>query len=523
MIVTGSPKLAEKFGIQLREYVRELGPYFNVYLSNVKQASTHIMFCDKNGKLYKGNILLSSSGSGITGQDADYLIMDDPYTGNDSELTPSALQNKINWVNRVVEQRIEPHTKYCVLHTRWHALYDDTPILTVNKGWTTHGELEVGDILLSTNNRYTRVVKVHPKCKVDNCFVFSNGDKIISNNQHKWQFHDYKNNITRIFTTEEVMERETLVPGSYLSNFKIPSSNKFISLIDKYKVDSVQGNCITVDAPDGMYLVGENLTPTHNSDDIIGYYQRTEPELYEFVTFPAIDDDGNVLWKERYSKEELLKKKERVGERVFQSVYQQKPIDMTSDFFNIDNLKFGLPENYVSQQCVRAWDIASSDATTNNDFTAGVRMHRYDDYCVIDDLVHGRFGNNVNQIIKTTAMSDTPNVKIYIETGVGNAKLLYEEWKNQLKGYIVENAKVNGTGSKADRATPFKNALEDGRVYMNIDDPTLRQTIFDEMKAFPFSAHDDIVDSIAHSYNALFLGDKMERKVNACFGIIKGL
>ena len=196
---------------------------------------------------------------------------------------------------------------------------------------------------------------------------------------------------------------------------------------------------------------------------------------------------------------------------------------MTSDYFLIDNIKFGLPENYVSQQCIRAWDIAASDATTNNDFTAGIRMHRYDDYCIIDDLVHGRFGNQVNGIIKATAMNDTPNVKILIETGVGNAKLLYEEWKNQLKGYLVERAEVSGRGSKVDRATPFKNALMDGKVYINIEDPVLRNAIIEEMKGFPFSAHDDIVDSIAHAYNALFLGDKLGRKVNACFGIIKGL
>lgn len=371
MIVTGSPKLAEKFGIQLREYVRELGHYFNVYLSNVKQASTHIMFCDKHGKLYRGNIMLATSGGGITGQDADYLILDDPYTGQDSEFTPSALQQKIDWVNRVVEQRIEPHTKYCVLHTRW------------------------------------------------------------------------------------------------------------------------------------------------NTGDIIGYYKEHEPELYEFVEFPAIKPDGSVLWSERYTLDEMLKKKEIVGPRVFESVYQQKPIDTTSDFFNMDNLHFGLPENYVSQQTVRAWDIAASDATTNNDFTAGVRGHRFDDYFIIDDLVHGRFGGQVNQIIKSTAMTDTPNVKIYLETGVGNANLLFEEWRNQLKGYMVEQAKVSGRGSKADRATPFKNALEDGKVFINIGDDVLRDSLLKEMKGFPFLAHDDIVDSIAHCYNALFMSDKLGRKVNA--------
>ena len=379
MIVTGSPKLAEKFGIQLREYVRELGQYFNVYLSNVKQASTHIMFCDRDGKLYRGNIMLASSGGGITGQDADYLILDDPYTGNDSEFTPSAKKKKIDWVNRVVEQRIEPHTKYCVLHTRWH------------------------------------------------------------------------------------------------------------------------------------------------SQDIIGYYMDKEPDLYDFVVFPAIDEDtGEVLWKERYTKEEILKKKEIVGDRVFESVYQQKPIDTTSDFFNMQTLKFGVPENYTPQASVRAWDIASSDALSNNDFSAGVKMVRYDDYAVITDLVHGRFGGQINNIIKNTAFNDTPNTHIYIETGVAGAgELLYQEWKKQLKGYIVKRAKLAGRGNKADRATPLKNAIEDGKVYVNIEDESLRQVLLDELTGFPNMAHDDIVDAIAHSFNYLFMNDAMGRKVNARMGVIK--
>ena len=57
--------------------------------------------------------------------------------------------------------------------------------------------------------------------------------------------------------------------------------------------------------------------------------------------------------------------------------------------------------------------------------------------------------------------------------------------------------------------------MEDGRVYINISDPTIRQVIIDELKGFPFMTHDDIVDSIAHCYNALFMSDKLGRKVNA--------
>ena len=259
MIVTGSRSLADKFGIQLREYVRNLGSYFNVYLSDVKQSATHLMFCDKNKKLYRGNLLLANSGGGITGQDADYLILDDPYRGQDEEFTPTALQKKIDWVNRVVEQRIEPHTKYCILHTRWH------------------------------------------------------------------------------------------------------------------------------------------------SNDLIGYYQKTDPDAYEFVEFPALNEDNEPLWKQRYTTDELLKKKEVVGERVFQSVYQQKPIDMTSDFFNMKHLKYGFPEDYVQESVARAWDIASSDSLSDNDYTAGVKMARFGDYAIILDLIHGRFGSNTKHMIQNTA------------------------------------------------------------------------------------------------------------------------
>ena len=522
MIVTGSPKLAEKFGIQLREYVRDLGEYFNVYLSNVKQASTHIMFCDKDGKLYKGNIMLASSGGGITGQDADYLILDDPYTGNDSEFTPTALQQKIDWVNRVVEQRIEPHTKYCVLHTRWHDLNQKTPVYTVNRGWTTHGDLKVGDTLLGTDKKHTKITKVHPVTQCNNVLEFSNGDKIICGDEHLWKFHDTVTNTTRIFTTYEVMQNNLYTKG-YETRYNIPVNNsKCISLVNHYKSDKpYKSNCITVEAKDGIYLVGKHLTPTHNSNDIIGYYKETEPELYDFIEFPAINEKGEPLWSERYTREELMKKKEIVGDRVFESVYQQKPIDTTSDFFNMQHLKFGLPEDYVAQSSVRAWDIASSDALSSNDFSAGLLMHRYDDYAVITDLVHGRFGGGLKQIIQTTASMDTPNVHILIETGVAGAgELLYREWQNQLKGYLVERANVSGRGNKADRATPLKNAIEDGKVFVNIEDPVIRKALLDELKGFPNLTHDDIVDATAHAYNFLFMNDKLGRKVNANMGVV---
>ena len=121
LIVNNTSGLSEKFGIQLREYVRKYGEYFDVYLSDVKHSSSHLMFCNKNKELYPGSIRLVGAGGSITGQDVDYLIIDDPYKGLAEEFTPSALEKTIDWFNTIIEQRLEPHSKLIILHTRWHS------------------------------------------------------------------------------------------------------------------------------------------------------------------------------------------------------------------------------------------------------------------------------------------------------------------------------------------------------------------------------------------------------------------
>lgn len=120
LIINNTGDLSEKFGILIREHIRKYGDLFGLRLSDVKHSSTHIMLDDENGILQQGSIRLTGAGGSITGQDADYIIIDDPYKGFD-DVTPSQLYKKILWFNTIVEQRIEPHTRLIILHTRWHS------------------------------------------------------------------------------------------------------------------------------------------------------------------------------------------------------------------------------------------------------------------------------------------------------------------------------------------------------------------------------------------------------------------
>ena len=361
LIVNNSAGLSEKFGIQLREYVRRIGAEFDLYLSDVKHSSTYLMFTNKQGELQKGSIRLVGASGSITGQDADYIILDDIYSGFD-DITPNLLQKKIEWFKTIIEQRIEPHTKLVILHTRWH------------------------------------------------------------------------------------------------------------------------------------------------SEDLQGYLKEHSPNDYSFLEFPAIKEDGTPLWGNRYTLEDYQKKQEAMGERQFQAIYQQKPLDLTSDFFHIDHLHFNDTfDEYAIAKC-RSWDIASSDNTFGDqrDYTVGARMLRTssDEYWIFP-YERGQYGNDVKHVIKNTARMDGPGYTILLEPGTkgGAAKLLYEEYKTYLSGYNTRQSEPLGT--KADRATPLANAIYDGKVHICISNDKQRQTLLDELRSFPNGKHDDIVDAISYGY--LFL------------------
>lgn len=581
-----------------------------------------------------------------------YLFYRVFVSSNFAENLPAPHIKKISRELMKLYEGADPsYKRLCVAMPPRHPIENNCMVYTSNRGWIKHGDLKVGDKVVTPKYTTAEVIRVLPKVQVSNCFEFSNGDKIICGDEHLWKFHDDKNNITRLFTTKEIMNRETFVGNSYVANFKIPFHGRYVSLINKYKVPSVEGNCITIDSKDGMYLVGRNWTPTHNSKsslitlafpmwlifhnpnldiliitnsgalsekfgiqlreyideygkyfnvylsdvkksssylmfcdkdkklyngsirlvgkggsitgtnadvliiddpykgleeeftatalekmnnyydtiieqriephtievilhtrwnsfDLQGYLKENDSESYKFLELPAILDDGTPLWKERYTIEELEKKRERMGVRMFNAIYQQTPMDEDSDFFDLTKLKTGKPNGILVGKC-RAWDIAAStdEKGDANDYTVGVLMELYDDNSVcITDIVRGQFGNNVKNVIQETALSDGLDTHIIIETGVAGAgKLLYNEWKEQLRGFIVEQA-VPVT-SKEDRATPFRNAMLDGLVYIDVGDEVKKEFKL-ELGGFPFSIHDDQVDAVSHGFNTLCRMDK---------------
>ena len=244
------------------------------------------------------------------------------------------------------------------------------------------------------------------------------------------------------------------------------------------------------------------------SNDIIGYLEQNQPEDYKIIKIPALTDDGNCIWDNRYDPSFFLDRKREIGDRLFEALYQQRPLDETGDFFNLDKVRFitddELP-NYKIISKVRSYDCAYSDDTKGdvNDRTASVLMLRtIDDYYIIRELRADRYGERLFNVIQSTARIDTPSIPILIETGTvgGSSKALFDIYKDRLQGYRVEQSKP--IHSKVDRAYGFKEAILDGKVLICLDDYS-RGQLLEEMRGFPLMKHDDIIDACSYAYNYL--------------------
>lgn len=247
-----------------------------------------------------------------------------------------------------------------------------------------------------------------------------------------------------------------------------------------------------------------------HSNDVIGYLEKTRPKDYKFITLQALSaDETNCIWDNRYTPEFFIDRRAEIGDRLFEALYQQKPLDETGDFFDLNKIHFDKifdPNTTPIIAKVRSWDLAYSDQTKGeiNDSTAGILMHKVNDnHYVITNLKHGQYGDNLKNVILTTAQQDTTNTPILIETGTsgGAAEFLYNEYSQYLIGFRTQQSKPIGT--KSDRATPLKEAILDGKIHIALTDNNTRGKLIEQFKSFPLGQHDDIVDACAYAYNYL--------------------
>ncbi|WP_006242249.1 replicative DNA helicase [Mycolicibacterium tusciae] len=142
------------------------------------------------------------------------------------------------------------------------ALKLDTPLPTPT-GWTTMGEVAVGDQLIGADGEPTRVVAATEVMFGRPCFEveFSDGTVIVADAEHQWPTERGIQVTTSLRAGVDVITAARVpalatVGGGSRSTWGIESVRR---------VDSVPVRCVEVSADDHLYLAGAGMIPTHNS------------------------------------------------------------------------------------------------------------------------------------------------------------------------------------------------------------------------------------------------------------------
>jgi replicative DNA helicase len=152
------------------------------------------------------------------------------------------------------------------------ALALDTPLPTPT-GWTTMGEVRVGDYLIDANGKPTRVVAATEVLHGRPCYEveFSDGSVIIADENHQWLTWARPDTTTppRVVTTGAIARslQQHAVALTHAADLpaEAPQDTRWRFVSNVRPVFPRPVRCVQVDNEDELYLAGRGMIPTHNS------------------------------------------------------------------------------------------------------------------------------------------------------------------------------------------------------------------------------------------------------------------
>lgn len=210
---------------------------------------------------------------------------------------------------------------------------------------------------------------------------------------------------------------------------------------------------------------------------------------------------GEPLDRQRYDVPKLFEIKQTIGQRAFESLYQQNPSPQEGEMFKISRLQIipVLPTNV--QKWVRYWDKAGTAGGAGAQ-TAGAKIGITDDgRVIIADIITGRWAAPEREaIIKQTAILDKREVVVWVEQEPGSGgKESAENTVKNLQGFTCKVEKV--TGDKITRAEPLSCQVEVGNVC--ILEGSWNADFIEQARTFPNGKLKDMIDASGGGFNKL--------------------
>lgn len=113
-----------------------------------------------------------------------------------------------------------------------------------------------------------------------------------------------------------------------------------------------------------IIIIGQRL----HKNDLAGYLIEKEPDEWEVINLPAIQEDGTALWPFKLTLEELMKLKE-IDERVFETQYQQNPTTEEGILVPLSKLNLTDPETVTPEIISFSFAVGDPANTGGDNFS----------------------------------------------------------------------------------------------------------------------------------------------------------
>ena len=246
--------------------------------------------------------------------------------------------------------------------------------------------------------------------------------------------------------------------------------------------------------PGGKIIV---IQTRWHQDDLAGYILNESGEDWKVLDLPAIDDKGNALWPEAYSKTDLEKIQNTVGQRVWQALYQQRPSNeegsiIKRDWWNLYESDKIPTLGYVVQSYDTAFSTKSSAdysaCTTWGVFTARDENNVAYPACILLDAWKERLEYpDLRKRAQDSYYEWMPD-QVLIEKRASGQSLIQDMRRSgvPIVTYTPERDKVSRTHS-------VSSMFEGGLVFTM--DKEWTKDVIEESAQFPYGKHDDIHDT----------------------------
>jgi predicted phage terminase large subunit-like protein len=261
-----------------------------------------------------------------------------------------------------------------------------------------------------------------------------------------------------------------------------------------------------------------------HEDDLGGQLLQHDRGGWRILRLPALaeNDDplgrafGEPIWPTWEDYDQLARKRDIVGSRVWAALFQQTPQPPDRGLFKVARLvRLDQFSPVAGDRVVRAWDLAATVAANGNDpdWTVGIKLCCTSNghYIVLDIIRIRGSPREVEEAIVSSARADGNFVWIGLPEDPGQAgKSQVTYLVSLLAGHKV--IAFRESGSKLTRALPIASQIEAGNL--SVVKGSWNSSFTNELSDFPLGRKDDQVDALVRGFMTLARAAERIQKVS---------